>query len=405
MANPAGENGRNREDEPWLATTPLFQHFRSPSTFVGDSGQDPNKWLKDYDRVSKYNRWDDCMRLANVYFFLHGTAKQWFENNEETLDSWSKFETEIKSTFGDAKRHVLNAEEQLKNRAQRQGESTQSYIQNVLGLCQKINPSMKEGEKVSHLMKGVAEDVYQTLLTKNISTTSEFISTCQYIEEMQQKRIGRNKFSRLPNVVPVASLEEQADLVGLVRQVVREEVQRILSESTLTSASNSPSLEEMIREEVVNTLAPISSSNSPWREVKPRRQSTYTAPSRSQQLPIGQSRKTDLWRTEDNKPVCFHCGRPGHVARYCRERKQVFDTYRRNRGMQNTNREYSRNGNRNLSPYAESNEEAWRGQRRYRSQSPNSEEGRGRSPVRRRYRSPSPFQRSSRSPSRQEEEN
>ncbi|GFU79482.1 hypothetical protein TNCV_872511 [Trichonephila clavipes] len=32
-----------------------------------------------------------------------------------------------------------------------------------------------------------------------------------------------------------------------------------------------------------------------------------------------------MWRTADNRPVCFHCGRPGHVMRYCRERKAVFD--------------------------------------------------------------------------------
>ncbi|GFY48096.1 CCHC-type domain-containing protein [Trichonephila inaurata madagascariensis] len=29
-------------------------------------------------------------------------------------------------------------------------------------------------------------------------------------------------------------------------------------------------------------------------------------------------RKTDLWLTSDNVPICFHCGRPGHVTRYCR---------------------------------------------------------------------------------------
>ncbi|GFY72080.1 CCHC-type domain-containing protein [Trichonephila inaurata madagascariensis] len=41
-------------------------------------------------------------------------------------------------------------------------------------------------------------------------------------------------------------------------------------------------------------------------------------------------RKTDLWRTADSRPVCFHCGRPGHVVRYCRERRAIFNDYRRN---------------------------------------------------------------------------
>ncbi|GFY64653.1 hypothetical protein TNIN_239101 [Trichonephila inaurata madagascariensis] len=41
-------------------------------------------------------------------------------------------------------------------------------------------------------------------------------------------------------------------------------------------------------------------------------------------------RKTDLWRTADSRPVCFHCGRSGHVVRYCRERRAIFNDYRRN---------------------------------------------------------------------------
>ncbi|GFU72914.1 hypothetical protein TNCV_5003361 [Trichonephila clavipes] len=41
-------------------------------------------------------------------------------------------------------------------------------------------------------------------------------------------------------------------------------------------------------------------------------------------------RKTNVWRTADNRPVCFHCGRPGHVMRYCRERLSLALSRRRN---------------------------------------------------------------------------
>ncbi|GFV18388.1 hypothetical protein TNCV_4447571 [Trichonephila clavipes] len=36
-----------------------------------------------YDRVANFNKWDDMMCLANVYFFLDGTARQWYVNNED----------------------------------------------------------------------------------------------------------------------------------------------------------------------------------------------------------------------------------------------------------------------------------------------------------------------------------
>ncbi|GFX55815.1 retrotrans_gag domain-containing protein [Trichonephila clavipes] len=107
------------------------------------------------------------MCLANVYFFLDGTARQWYVNNEDALDSWEAFKNGLSGLFGDRQKYTRRAEEQLKCRAQRSGESTQSYIQGVLGLCQEVNPLMKEDEKVSHLMKGVADDIYQTLLTRN----------------------------------------------------------------------------------------------------------------------------------------------------------------------------------------------------------------------------------------------
>ncbi|GFW22826.1 CCHC-type domain-containing protein [Trichonephila clavipes] len=122
--------------------------LRSLSTFRGAPGEDPLKWLKEYDRVANFNKWDDMMCLANVYFFLDGTARQWYVNNEDALDSWEVFKNGLSGLFGDRQKYTRKAEEQLKCRAQRSGESTQSYIQSVLGLCQEVNPLMKEDEKV-----------------------------------------------------------------------------------------------------------------------------------------------------------------------------------------------------------------------------------------------------------------
>ncbi|GFX50890.1 retrotrans_gag domain-containing protein [Trichonephila clavipes] len=129
--------------------TPSLQQWRSPSTFRGAPGEDPLKWLKEYDRVANFNKWDDMMCLANVYLFLDGTATQWYVNNEDALDSWKAFKNGLSGLFGDRQKYTRRAEEQLKCRSQRSGESTQFYIQGVLGLCQEVNPLMKEDEKVT----------------------------------------------------------------------------------------------------------------------------------------------------------------------------------------------------------------------------------------------------------------
>lgn len=379
----------DRKPQPVLLTPTFFREPRRPTIFKGEPGEDPTKWITDYLRVSKFNQWDETFSLANVYFFLEGTARKWFENNEDSFTSWDTFQAELKTTFGDTQLYVRRAKDTLKCRAQKSGESTQSYIQDILGLCHQIDATMPEEDKISHLMKGVAEDVYQALLTKEIKTTADFIKWCHYIEEMQQRRIGRQKFARLPNVVAIGSVDEEPDLTSLIRRIVREELQKIDTPPVEEPQMGLQSLETIIREEVARSLNPIASQNfnrtfsRSKHHVQPRYNRPETTP---EQLP----RKTDIWRTTDNHPVCFHCGRPGHVVRYCRDRKASFDAYRQN---------YRRN----TPMYSNESRDAEDANRPVsRSVSPSS--ARGRSPIRR-NRSPSPYRRFSRSPSRRNEEN
>ncbi|GFV35719.1 CCHC-type domain-containing protein [Trichonephila clavipes] len=271
--------------------TPSLQQWRSPSTFRGAPGEDPLKWLKEYDRVANFNKWDDMMCLANVYFFLDGTARQWYVNNEDALDSWEAFKNGLSGLFGDRQKYTRRAEEQLKCRAQRSGESTQSYIQSVLGLCQEVNPLMKEDEKVSHLMKGVAEG---------------YLSGP--VDERNQRH---SKFYQMVQLYRRYEAEEK-------------EVHRLVNQTQESLDSDPQSLEEIVQDEVERVLAPVSTKPT---ETRPR--PTYAAVTRKYRAPVQkfppEPRKTDVWRTADNRPVCFHCGRPGHVMRYCRERKAVFD--------------------------------------------------------------------------------
>ncbi|UYV74252.1 hypothetical protein LAZ67_11002617 [Cordylochernes scorpioides] len=334
LAFPARKKMEREENRPFC------HRWRDPTVFSGERGEDSQRWLRDFQRVSRYNKWDDSMCLANVIFYLTGTAKCWFENFEEILNSWEEFKIKFCEIFGNKKDTARKAENILRTRGQTSGENVESYIQEVLLLCKQSNPRMSEGEKVSHLIKGVAEEVYQALVGKDISTVDQFVAFCRRFEAFKRMRVVPPRFNRLPNVTTISTAEYE-DLEALIRRIVREEAQKFMAPPSTFAAQDidtpPPDLRDVIRSEIQQTLAPISAPRLP-ESFRPRRQ---YLPQNDQ----GYRRRTEgppnnqrtQWRTEDDKPICFHCGRPGHVVRYCRERQQVFAEARSRNGGEGRN--------------------------------------------------------------------
>ncbi|UYV72033.1 hypothetical protein LAZ67_9001598 [Cordylochernes scorpioides] len=128
-------------------------------------------------------------------------------------------------------------------------------------------------------------------------------------------RVAPPRFNGLPNVT-IISTAEPDNLEALNRRIVREEVRKFMAPSSTFAAQEtdtpSPDLKDLIRSEGHPTLAPISAPRQP-ESFRPRRQ---FIPQNDQgyrrKLPNNQRTQ---WRTEDDRPICFHCGHPGYVAR------------------------------------------------------------------------------------------
>ncbi|UYV81352.1 hypothetical protein LAZ67_20000902, partial [Cordylochernes scorpioides] len=287
----------NNRSEATTQVSPLFCQnvVRNPSMFSGEISEDPQAWLKGYERVARHNHWDDSLSLANVYFYLHGTAQRWYENNEENIPSWEIFKDQLGSVFGKKDNLRRQAEQKLKVRAQTRGETTEFYIQDVLRLCREVDAQMPEEEKLSHLMKGVAEEVYRYLLPRDIATTDQFIAECRRVVALQGRRVTASKFERLPNVTSLGDLGDVTDLQSLIRQIVREEVQRALAPPR--EEPRISSLEEIVKEEVDKVLAPMSGINTFPMESAARsaprnyRKNTWYAP-KTRKFPWSQCYKT-----------------------------------------------------------------------------------------------------------------
>lgn len=63
-----------------------------------------------------------------------------------------------------------------------------TYIEEVLKLCKTLDPRMTEEDKVGHLLKGIAEDVYQFLIAiDSLESVSDVIMHCRTFESLRAR--------------------------------------------------------------------------------------------------------------------------------------------------------------------------------------------------------------------------
>lgn len=338
---------------------------RDPPIFSGTDDRDVEDWLLEYERCSAHNKWDNPAKLGHVIFYLTDVANLWFHNHEADFTTWSAFKETLTSFFGRPAVRKLRAEHSLRGRSQQIGETFTSYIEDVIALCRRANADMPESDKIKHIMKGIDDDAFHMLVAKNPQSVGEVIELCQSFDELRKQRIS----TRRPNTqtADLSALEQRPSgsdntaLLLQIQQYIREEVARQLS--LVASVAEPPtsldqSLRHVIQRQVAEALppsaapthvaapltyaeAPVTYSEAPltYAEavVRPPAQPTvasasqvatyYTRPRpvRPVRAPFSPPRApVNPWRTTDNRPICYFCGIPGHVARLCNRRASYF---------------------------------------------------------------------------------
>ncbi|KAM7297534.1 uncharacterized protein ISCGN_022685 [Ixodes scapularis] len=210
---------------PAIRTGSIPYRQRDPPTFAGFGSDDVDEWLRTFERVSVHNAWDNTLKLANVVFYLRDTAKVWFDNHEEQIASWDAFKTRLSDVFGCPVSRKENATQRLATRAQSTGESITTYVEDILALCKRVNPTMSEKEKVENIMKGIAEDAFAVLVSQNPTTVAQLQEECQRWEGHRSRRIASPfTISRLQNCVASSGPPLTGDIKNIIRQIIKEEL-------------------------------------------------------------------------------------------------------------------------------------------------------------------------------------
>lgn len=339
MPNEQGDSTSQRTGSTQL----IKNRQRDPNVFSGTSDEDVDDWTKHYERVSSHNNWDDTIKLANVVFFLKGTALHWYDNHEEEIGSWDVFKSTFTEVFGKPACRRQQASDVLSRRFQAATESSTSYIEDVLRLCRRVDKDMSEDNKVRHLFKGLSHELFSVVAPKTPTTVESFIADCKRYEGLQSGRLLHSPFERLPEVTP--SHSSLTDLASLIRDVVRNELRSFMAEfraaapaaeNVAHATSDFNGIQRVVQDEIRSALhsvspvllnaapsAPACSSMCAMQHESPRGYGPLTRMHRPSGF-VAPRRPTDVWRTDDQRPICFYCGSPGHILRYCRRR--IYDT-------------------------------------------------------------------------------
>ncbi|GFX51205.1 CCHC-type domain-containing protein [Trichonephila clavipes] len=69
--------------------------------------------------------------------------------------------------------------------------------------------NMPEDQKMSHLMKGVSEDLYHILINSETSTVDKFVTFCREVDAMRKKRVVPLRYERQPNMLSIQPYQRQ----------------------------------------------------------------------------------------------------------------------------------------------------------------------------------------------------
>ncbi|XP_077487677.1 uncharacterized protein LOC144098719 [Amblyomma americanum] len=312
----------------------VLQQPREPPMFRCFTFEHPESWLETYERVATFNSWASDDKLRHVYFALEDAARTWFENREATLTTWDLFRSSFLQTFTSVLRKE-RAQALLETRAQLPNEMIAIFTEEMSRLFRHADPEMSEEKKLRLLMRGIKEELFGAMIRSPPTTVEEFLREATSIEKTLEMRNQQfNRRTNSPNYAGVQSLATD-DLRETIRAVVREELLRIFPSSQPQVASVAKIVKELQRSLGVPEVQPQSSQPQP-------EAMTYAAIARRQGPPPGPRqdpvmpqfrrpppptrppvtqrsypRKTDVWRSPDHRPLCYHCGEAGQVYRQC----------------------------------------------------------------------------------------
>ena len=137
-----------------------------------ESHDDPQVWLKKYEKASLVNKWGDTQKLKNFTRFVNDEVLQWvidqFGDYEQlSRMNWDTLKTEFLREYMSRDQRFENRLK-LNNLKQESDEPVRKYLQRGLELCEVVEDTMSDVAKIDILVAGIDKNIRRQLLNLSV---------------------------------------------------------------------------------------------------------------------------------------------------------------------------------------------------------------------------------------------
>ncbi|UYV77704.1 hypothetical protein LAZ67_15001993 [Cordylochernes scorpioides] len=159
-----------------------------------DGTEDPRPWIESLEEIGFLYHWADYIISRYAAMNMIGSAKTWLNLHKISFTSWENFKSRLMEDFAsDANKEEIKMK---LNRMQQWNEPAIRFAEDILVLCNKVDPQMEEKTKINWVIGGLKKEYSFALHLNPPKNTNELLEICKKLdlfEKNYQERAEKSK--------------------------------------------------------------------------------------------------------------------------------------------------------------------------------------------------------------------
>ncbi|UYV84818.1 hypothetical protein LAZ67_X003608 [Cordylochernes scorpioides] len=159
-----------------------------------DGTEDPRPWIESLEEIGFLYHWADYIISRYAAMNMIGSAKTWLNLHKISFTSWENFKSRLIEDFAsDANKEEIKMK---LNRMQQWNEPAIRFAEDILVLCNKVDPQMEEKTKINWVIGGLKKEYSFALHLNPPKNTNELLEICKKLdlfEKNYQERAEKSK--------------------------------------------------------------------------------------------------------------------------------------------------------------------------------------------------------------------